>query len=201
VAEDSDRRGFLRGLAVGGIGGAATVGLGATAVDWRGQPTTADAVFPGLDHERYMRLAIEQAKRVPDLPFGAVIVNGTSGVVVAVGHNRTTASPTFHGEVDAINHCAADHPGIDWTKLALYTTAEPCPMCQSAIEWAGIALTVYGTSIPHLVTRGWSQIDIRAAEVIQRTSFRQTALLGGVLAVECNALFEAAPTGSFREKK
>jgi len=198
VADDSDRRDFLRGLAVGGVAGAATVGLGVTVVDWRAQP--AASAFPGLDHERYMRLAIEQARKVPELPFGAVIVNGTNGDLVALGHNRSAASPTFHGEIDAINRCAADHPGIKWTELALYTTAEPCPMCQSAIEWAGIALTVYGTSIPHLVNLGWSQIDIRAAEVIQRTPFRQTALLAGVLATECNALFEAAPTGLYRKK-
>jgi tRNA(Arg) A34 adenosine deaminase TadA len=201
MAENSDRRDFLRGVALGGAGGAATAGLGIAAIDWRAQPPSTAAVFPALDHDRYMRLAIEQARKVPELPFGAVIVNGMTGAVVASGHNRSKESPTFHGEMDAINRCAADHSGIKWAELALYTTAEPCPMCQSAIEWAGIALTVYGTSVARLVELGWQQIDIRAAEVIQRTPFRHTALLGGVLAAECNALFEAVPTGLYREKR
>ena len=67
------------------------------------------------------------------MPFGAVIVDSTTGDVVARGHNRSKENPTFHGEIDAINRCAAEHPGIDWSKLVTYTTAEPCPMCQSAM--------------------------------------------------------------------
>ncbi len=129
---------------------------------------------------------------VPEYPFGAVIVRAATGEVLAEGYNHGRDSPTFHGEIYTINLCAAKHPGIDWKELVLYTTAEPCPMCQSAIEWAGFALTVFGTSMPFLVRLGWEQIDIRAAEVARRTPFRSTdALLGGVLEGECNALFLA----------
>jgi tRNA(adenine34) deaminase len=52
-------------------------------------------------------------------------------------------------EIVVINRCAADHPSVDWTALDLYTTAEPCAMCQSAVEWAGIPTVYYGTSIPY----------------------------------------------------
>jgi tRNA(Arg) A34 adenosine deaminase TadA len=155
--------------------------------------------FPGLDHERFMRRAIAEAKKVPDLPFGAVLVRGSTGEEVAAGHNRSADSPTFHGEIDAINRCAAVHRAIDWSQLVLYTTAEPCPMCQAAIAWAGIALTVYGSSIPFLQSLNWWQIDIRAEEVLRRTPFRTLSLLGGVLEAECNALFQAVPTGAFRK--
>ncbi len=83
-----------------------------------------------LDHERYMRAAIEQASNVPELPFGAVLVDSRSGEIVAEGFNRSKASPTFHGEIDVINRLAASEQEIDWPALVLYTTAEPCPMCQ-----------------------------------------------------------------------
>jgi tRNA(Arg) A34 adenosine deaminase TadA len=149
--------------------------------------------FQDLDHERFMRLAIAEARHAPDLPFGSVIVDGSDSRVVATGHNRWRESPTFHGEIDAINRCAAEHPGIDWTRLALYTTAESCPMCQSAIVWAGIGLTVYGSALPYLTSLGWSLIDIRAQEVIRRAAFRQCALIGGVLEEECNALYRTPP--------
>jgi tRNA(Arg) A34 adenosine deaminase TadA len=66
-------------------------------------------------------------------------------------------------------------------------------MCQSAIEWAGIPLVVYGSSIPFLQSLGWWQIDIRAEEVVRRTPFRRSTVLGGILEEECNALFEAVP--------
>jgi tRNA(Arg) A34 adenosine deaminase TadA len=146
----------------------------------------------------HMRRAIALAKQVPRLPFGAVIVQRATGDIVAEGFNRSSESPTFHGEIDAINRCAESHPSIDWTGLDLYTTAEPCPMCQSAIEWAGIATVYYGTSIPYLKDRGWWQIDIRAEEIARRTPFRQTTIVGGILEDECNPLFDAAPKGSFK---
>jgi tRNA(Arg) A34 adenosine deaminase TadA len=159
------------------------------------------AAMRTLDHERFMREAIARARNVPQLPFGAVIVRAEKAEIVADGFNRSRISPTYHGEVDAINRCAQRNPDIDWSGLVLYTTAEPCPMCQSAVAWAGIGMVVFGSSIPFLQSLGWWQIDIRAEEVIRRTPFRQCVLLGGVLEKECNALFQAiSPPASLREK-
>ncbi|WP_109485885.1 nucleoside deaminase [Occallatibacter savannae] len=143
-------------------------------------------------HQRYMRRAIALAANNPKAPFGAVLVNVPKGAVMGEGWNRSSENPTWHGEIDAINRCAAAHPGIDWTRLTLYTTAEPCPMCQSAAEWAGIATIVYGSSIPFLKSLHWSQIDIRAEEVAKRSPFRKCAVVGGVLEAECNELFRRA---------
>jgi tRNA(Arg) A34 adenosine deaminase TadA len=145
------------------------------------------------DHPTYMRQAITQAQQVPLLPFGAVLVQSMTGNVLAEGHNRSAVNPTWHGEIDVINRLAGRDPKVDWTGLVLYTTAEPCPMCQSAVEWAGISLVVFGSSIPFLKDLGWWQIDLRADEVARRTPFRTTTILGGVLEAECNALFEAVP--------
>jgi tRNA(Arg) A34 adenosine deaminase TadA len=152
-----------------------------------------------MSHEDYMRHAITMAQEVPEYPFGAVIVRQSTGEIMAKGYNRSSNNPTFHGEMDAINHCATTHPQLDWTELDLYTTAEPCPMCQSAIVWAGIANVYFGTSIPFLQSHGWKQIDIRAEEVSRRTPFRQTKVIGGILENECNALFEAAHNSAFKQ--
>ncbi len=147
-----------------------------------------------LSHERYMRRAIELAQNVPSLPFGAVIADGRSGEVVAEGWNRTADNPVWHGEIDAISRLAQSGPGAEWPHLILYTTAEPCPMCQGAVLWSGIGTVVYGTSIPFLRGRGWWQIDIPAEEVVRRATFGKCVLVGGVLERECNALFESAAT-------
>ena len=158
--------------------------------------------FANLDHSRFMRLAIEQAQRIPRYPFGAVLIDSTTQRVVAEGINRVTESPIFHGEMDAINNCARNNHQLDWNKLiVLYATAEPCPMCQSAILFARIRLTVFGTSIPYLMKAGWRQIEIRAEEVIRRSPFSQSVLLGGVLEAECNALFDAAQQLLFHERR
>ena len=140
-------------------------------------------------HEAFMRRAIELARRVPDLPFGAVLVLHDTGEVVAEGWNRSAESPTWHGEIDAINRCVQARPDIGWGQTTLYTTAEPCPMCMAAILWAGIPRVVFGTSIRQLQRLGWHQIDITSEEVARRTPFRSCTILGGVLAAECDALF------------
>lgn len=142
-----------------------------------------------MNHEAYMRQALALGQNNPCYPFGAVLVAGESGLVVAQGWNHTADSPTFHGEVDAINRCAAAHPRIDWSGLVLYTTAEPCPMCQAAILWAGIGTVVFGTSLATLQRQGWPQIDLAAAEVVRRTPFRRCTLIGGVLEGECDQSF------------
>lgn len=199
-AGDRSRRRFLKVAALGTLG----VAAGASLAHAGDAEAARPPAFPRkgdepTSHEHYMRLAIAMAKQVPEFPFGAVIVRRATGVIVAEGYNRSSESPTFHGEIDVINRCAASHPAIDWTALDLYTTAEPCPMCQSAIEWAGIPNVYYGTSIPHLRHLGWRQIEIRAEEVAQRTPFRQSRVVGGILAGECNALFEAAPKSKYKQ--
>ena len=145
-----------------------------------------------LDHERYMRQAIELASNVPDVPFGAVIVDRRSGQIVAEGWNKSSANPTWHGESDAINRLAESLADFDGSQLVLYTTAEPCPMCQGAILWSGIGMVVFGTSIRFLQSQGWRQIDILAEEVVRRSPAWKCKLVGGVLEEECNKLFEAA---------
>jgi tRNA(Arg) A34 adenosine deaminase TadA len=142
--------------------------------------------------EHYMRRAIEVAKRQPAAPFGAVLIDGQTGRILAEGINRWRENPTWHGEIDAINRCAASHRAMDWSALVLYTTAEPCCMCQAAILWAGIGGVVFGTSIETLKRLGWDQIDLRAVEVSRRAPFARCELTGGVLERECDALFEAA---------
>lgn len=79
-------------------------------------------------------------------PFGAVIVR--DGHILSTGVNRVTAScdPTAHAEVSAIR--AACHAVRDFklTGATIYSSCEPCPMCLSAIYWAGISRLFYGNT-------------------------------------------------------
>ena len=146
------------------------------------------------DDEHYMKRAIRLAANVPKYPFGALLVDSEKRVVVAEGWNRSAQNPTWHGEMEAINKCAASQAKIDWKKLTLYTTAEPCAMCQGAVAWTGIKRVVFGSSIPFLKTLDWWAIDIRAEELSARAAFRECTVVGGVLEEECNKLFRAALT-------
>jgi tRNA(Arg) A34 adenosine deaminase TadA len=121
-----------------------------------------------------------------------VIADRRNGRIVAEGWNKSSANPTWHGEIDAINRLAESLADFDGSQLVLYTTAEPCPMCQGAILWSGIGMVVFGTSIRFLQSQGWRQIDILAEEVVRRSPSWECTVIGGVLEEECNALFEAA---------
>jgi len=145
------------------------------------------------DDEAHMRRAIRLAGNNPKYPFAAVLIDEEKRVV-GEGWNRSAHNPTWHGEMDAINKCAAAHPGIDWTRLTLYTTAEPCAMCQGAVAWAGIKRVVFGSSIPFLKSVDVWAIDIRAEELARLAAFRKCTVVGGVLEEECNKLFRAALT-------
>ncbi len=144
-----------------------------------------------MDHERHMRRAIEVARRGPDAPFGAVIVDDDSGQILAEGLNEGERNPVWHGELAAIMGCAEAHPDADWSRMTLYTTAEPCPMCSTAILWAGILRVVYGTSVETLNGLGFPKLDLSIQEIAQRTSLGEPEVIGGVLKNECDALFEA----------
>jgi len=146
-------------------------------------------------HATLMRRAIELARGNPAAPFASILVERDTDRIVAEGINRHKENPTWHGEIDVINRCAARDRAVDWARLRLYTTAEPCCMCQGAILWAGIPEVVFGTSIRTLQQLGWQQIELTAAEVTRRTKFTQCRLIGGVLEAECDELFRRAKSG------
>ena len=108
------------------------------------------------DHERFMRLAIEEAEQGAaegNMAVGAVIV--MDGAVVARGHNEATSAfdLTAHAETAAIRKLSARLRVVNpafragagpLARSTLYTTCEPCPMCAWAICIAGISTLVIG---------------------------------------------------------
>ncbi len=92
-------------------------------------------------NEKFMRMAIELSKesvRKGGGPFGAVIVR--NGEVVATGSNSVTLNndPTAHAEVSAIRNACQQLHDFQLDGCEIYSSCEPCPMCLSAIYWAGI---------------------------------------------------------------
>jgi tRNA(adenine34) deaminase len=109
-------------------------------------------------HERAMRLAIAEARHNPSYPFGAVIIRAADGEVMARGANNDRVNPVLHGEIACLNDYVAHHGNKGWEALILYTTGEPCPMCMSALVWAGIGGVVFASSID-AIRRGRDQPD------------------------------------------
>ena len=105
----------------------------------------------GVDHERYMEMALAQAeaaREIDEVPVGAVIVK--DGVVLAAAHNgrEQLRDPTAHAEMVAITQAAASIDSWRLERCTLYVTLEPCPMCAGAILQARVSHLVYGAEDP-----------------------------------------------------
>ena len=80
---------------------------------------------------------------------------------------------------------------MQWGNLTLYTTAEPCPMCQSAVLWTGISQVVYGTSIQDLIRYGINQIRLESPTVAAAAPFYEGSIVGGVLKERTDEIIRA----------
>lgn len=94
-----------------------------------------------MKHEDFMRMAIDLSAQSVERgggPFGAVVVCGNE--VVSVGSNGVTIDndPTAHAEVSAIRAACKKLNNFKLDDCVIYSSCEPCPMCLSAIYWAGI---------------------------------------------------------------
>ena len=145
------------------------------------------AQFGQADDERWMGLALEQARLAMDegeVPVGAVLVDG-DGQLVAADHNRREqlADPTAHAEILAMS--AAARSAGDWRLLGhtLFVTLEPCPMCAGAAVAARLGGLVYGAADLR-AGAAWSLYNIpQDVRLNHRTEMRQ-----GVRAVEAAEL-------------
>lgn len=104
--------------------------------------------FTAEDRE-FMRRAIDLSIENIDTgggPFGAVIVR--NGKLIASGTNRVVPNndPTAHAEVVAIRNACRELETFDLSGCTVYTSCEPCPMCLSALYWAGVERICYANT-------------------------------------------------------
>ena len=94
----------------------------------------------------FLRMAAEKSERSVENgggPFGAVIVKNDE--VLAVESNSVTIDndPTAHAEVNAIRSACRKVGSFKLDGCYVYSSCEPCPMCLSALYWAGVARIYY----------------------------------------------------------
>ena len=98
---------------------------------------------------RFMEMAARISEENVDRgggPFGAVIVR--DGEVIATGVNTVTLTndPTAHAEVNAIREACKKGNTFSLKGCTVYSSCEPCPMCLSALYWAGVSRIIYGNT-------------------------------------------------------
>ncbi|MEV6632912.1 nucleoside deaminase [Actinoplanes sp. NPDC051470] len=101
---------------------------------------------------RAVDLATENAA-AGQLPFGALVVR--AGQVLATGVNTALrdVDPAAHAEVEAVRAACRALGTLDLRGAEVYSSCEPCDMCRTVAQAAGIAVIWYaaaGADIPDL---------------------------------------------------
>jgi tRNA(adenine34) deaminase len=139
-----------------------------------------------VDHQRFMRMALEEAaigKAEGNVAVGSVVVQGDT--VVARGRNlvTTTHDPTAHAETVALREAGRALQRVTFSDCALYTTFEPCPMCCGAILDSGINTLIMGGR-PAPAERRWG--DYVFERLVELSKRGQTIeVVTGIMTQEC----------------
>ena len=98
----------------------------------------------------FMKIALDEArkgmKKRHGGPFGAVIVK--DGKILAKSHNTVVKDrdATCHAEMNVIRQASKKLKSFDLSSCEIYTTGQPCKMCEGAINWAKIKKIYYGNT-------------------------------------------------------
>ena len=122
-----------------------------------------------------------------EVPVGAVLLDGTSGRVLAAGHNlvETRHDPTAHAEIEVIRAAARALSAKRLVDADLYVTLEPCAMCAAAISLARLRRVYFGAYDP----KGGG-IEHGARIFAQATCHHRPEVIGGLMERECGALLK-----------
>ncbi len=129
-----------------------------------------------------------------EVPVGAVLVDGSSGEVLAAAGNRTgeLSDPTAHAEMVVIREAAANLGAPRLEGCDLYVTLEPCAMCAAAISFARIRRLYFGA----YDAKGGG-IEHGARIFDQPTCHHKPDVFGGIEERRCGALL----TGFFKDRR
>ena len=137
-----------------------------------------------------MTVALELAARgaaAEEVPVGAVLVDGTTGEVLAQAHNRVEelGDPTAHAELLVIQEATRRLGAKRLTVADLYVTLEPCPMCAAAISLARLRRVYFGAYDP----KGGG-VDHGPRIFEQKTCHHRPEVIGGLCEAEAATLLK-----------
>jgi len=144
---------------------------------------------------KYMKMALDEAKEAGgrgEVPVGAILVKGDE--VLSRDHNRCIGlnDPTAHAEVLVLRKAGEILKNYRLNDTVMYVTAEPCPMCASAMAHSRISRLVFGTVEPK-----FGAVESRF-KLLQDNGFNhKVEVEKGVLEKECAEVLK----NFFRERR
>ena len=140
-------------------------------------------------HEKYMKFALkeaEEAGRSGEVPIGAILIKGDR--VIAKDHNRCIElnDPTAHAEVLVLRKGGELLKNYRLNDTVMYVTAEPCPMCLSAMAHSRISRLVFGAPEPKFGAVGSKFQLLNSNDLNHRVTVDR-----GILEKECAEVLKA----------
>jgi tRNA(adenine34) deaminase len=145
--------------------------------------------------EQFMRMALEEAEKAGkngEVPVGAVLVKGDQ--VLARDHNRCIEhhDPTAHAEILVLRKGGRSSRNYRLNETVMYVTAEPCPMCASAMVHGRISKLVFGALEPK-----FGAVESKFQFLKDNGLNHKVAVERGVLEEECAEVLK----GFFKERR
>jgi tRNA(adenine34) deaminase len=145
--------------------------------------------------ELYMRMALEEAQKAGqngEVPVGAILVKGDQ--VLARDHNRCIEynDPTAHAEILVLRKGGKASGNYRLNETVMYVTAEPCPMCASAMVHGRVSKLVFGALEPK-----FGAIESKFQFLKDSSLNHRVEVEGGILEKECGEVLKAF----FRERR
>ena len=149
-----------------------------------------------MDHEHFIKLALEQAERarqLQEVPVGALLIDNT-GNILARSFNQTISmnDPTAHAEILVLRKTAHYVQNYRLLNTTLYVTIEPCIMCMGAIIHARVERVVFGAHDPKWGGAG-SVVNFADNQKLNHS----VKIISGVCEKECREMIQTF----FREKR
>lgn len=106
-------------------------------------------------------------------PFGCVVVR--DGLILATGANSVVrdTDPTAHAEINALREACRRLKRIDLSDCEVYSSCEPCPMCYSALKWAGVGKIFYSNTRKEAAAIDFSDDEIYNQIIEERQGCRR----------------------------
>jgi tRNA(Arg) A34 adenosine deaminase TadA len=118
--------------------------------------------------EQRMDLAIalsaENVRHETGGPFGALVIDEGSGVLLGVGVNLVTRLDLSLGHAEMVAVSLAQCAAGTWNlgagrRSQLVTSCEPCAMCFGAVPWSGVSRLVWGATREDAEAAGFDEGD------------------------------------------
>ena len=138
----------------------------------------------------YMKIALQQAEKAfarDEVPVGAVVVDSSSGKVVArAGNCGEHGKEAFaHAEIEVMRKACKKLGTNRLYDMDLYVTLEPCTMCAAAISMMRIRKVYFGAKDE----KGGAIVSgVRFYE--QATCHHRPEVEGGIMEDECSKILK-----------